>query len=67
MMAKMSTWQRIENAPNRIPVLVFAQSQPDHRVWISVRFEDEWYADDAEDMFPDPTHWMPLPDPPSIG
>ena len=66
--APNSAWQPIDTAPSNVPVLVFgyrhgrpvvhiAQKQPDVDVdgaertaWTGCRFE--------------PTHWMPLPEPP---
>ena len=61
----MNEWQPIETCPQDTPVLVVANNVVQHAVvsivdgyWGSVMEGDIW--DDFH-----PTHWMPLPYPPS--
>jgi hypothetical protein len=75
----MSDWQPIETAPKQIdPVLLYwpywttepvigaRNYRPDdgHIEWFASWHTERWMGDDAED--PGPTHWMPLPDPPTV-
>lgn len=68
----MSDWQPIETAPrDGTTVLAGAQGRDGH-LWhpLPLRFLDgRWRADFAEggwrSIDPQPTHWMPLPEPPS--
>lgn len=76
--SEMSEWHKIENAPrDKTPVLLFLPSKDvgSSRYGPSqcVGYKDgdyDWqltetggYAVDA-DVWPEPTHWMPLPEPP---
>ena len=63
-------WQPIETAPRNQPVLV-AEAISD-RYFVTVRElsrdyrgESVWTGGGYGDPPPDPTHWMPLPDPPT--
>ena len=60
-------WEPISTAPMGKRVLVYAGG------WVQVgcyeveraytREDEGWYGDDARPV--EPTHWMPLPDPPA--
>lgn len=63
----MSEWKPIETAPtDGTKVLIF------WAYWSAVPFvayfrHGQWIGDEAcSDGVDDPTHWMPLPDPPSV-
>lgn len=66
----MSEWQPIETAPHDgTPVLVFS---PGNVQWVGTWMPRTWQDDGAGDWEGyyggtsprDPTHWMPLPEPP---
>lgn len=64
----MSEWQPIETAPkDETPVLLWANTRRDREYshWIGA-FDGENWRDEVEGHFLQPTHWMPLPDPPAI-
>ena len=62
----IGTWQPIDSAPKWKPLLVVANSVVQYAVvqlcdngkWMCLATEEEWYDFS-------PTHWMPLPVPPS--
>lgn len=55
----MTTWQPIETAPKDGTVIDLWY--PDFG-----RLADQWYdADDGWFVAPNPTHWMPIPEPPA--
>lgn len=65
-----ATWQPIETAPEGTDVIVFFPDANEEYQWmICHRLEGDWYEQNA-DTSPDPiddvepTHWMPLPEPP---
>jgi hypothetical protein len=61
------TWQPIETAPEDVPVLVFQATGPRCIVatlGTAARGKaGRWFEPDRETS--KPTHWMPLPEPPS--
>jgi hypothetical protein len=62
----MSDWQPIETAPKDGTRVLIAHTN----VWMAVAWfwpcNMHWTEDTASGMkLNDPTHWMPLPDPPS--
>jgi len=68
----MAEWQPIESAPmDWTDVLVFSPSHEDTNTggvfcaWYDPEAEG-WYAHQAQDLFGlEPTHWQPLPEPPT--
>lgn len=66
----MSNWQPIESAPEADDVLgFFPDAAEDRQVMIVHRIGGDWHEQNV-DRCPDPlivfpTHWMPLPVPPS--
>jgi len=55
----MEEWQPIETAPNNDnEVLIYASNS----IFVAFKIDEIWYT---ETGCPDPTHWMPLPKPPS--
>jgi hypothetical protein len=70
-------WQPIETAPKDAPVLLFGMTNPDERMvrfkkpvvfsgyWESL--DEAWCAHGShwDGPFFQPTHWMPLPAPPT--
>jgi hypothetical protein len=68
----MADWQLIETAPKDVPILVWAPSAPGETpVWVVVKDDDDFNIEhDGDGLWMDarnahPTHWMPLPAPPS--
>ena len=65
----LTEWQPIETAPRGYTQIVIAMFEGDARVWAFVAYMNEndiW--EDGEDVIAnadDPTHWMPLPEPPT--
>ena len=65
-------WQPIDTAPkNGSPILVFWNYVLDGKSWTCyaiTRWDEqahEWTdVEDSDDYFSEPTHWMPLPEPP---
>lgn len=56
-------WQPIETAPSEIDVLIAQVPSP--MVWCAYRIDDQWFLPGDDTSFScDPTHWMPLPEPP---
>ena len=76
-MGNTPQWQPIETAPKDTPVLIWAEGEQmitaqycTYRANNNTIYRAEWqlldsgrYAED-HDMSYDPTHWMPLPEPP---
>ena len=66
------SWQTIESAPkDGVPILGFWNYILDGKSWTGyalTRWNDnchEWTdIEDKDDYFSEPTHWMPLPEPP---
>lgn len=58
-------WQPIESAPDKTPLLVF-----DGKIICAAERDGVWWLCfgatgwECENVFDDPTHWMPLPTPP---
>ena len=66
----MSKWQSIETAPRDGSVLWLYQREGSPHMYEGWWHKDlldgtEYWQDDA-DSEPNPTHWMPLPDPPQL-
>ena len=63
-MNENSGWRPIATAPFAIDVLIAQVPSP--MVWCAYRVDDAWYmpGDDAS-FIVEPTHWMPLPSPPT--
>lgn len=60
-------WQPIETAPkNGRPVLVAWANKPTWAPVTAYVGDGQWHDED-EAIYRDPTHWMPLPDPPKEG
>ena len=55
----MNKWQPIETAPSNTPILVYA----DGGYFVAVYILDP-YPHWKGRWFLEPTHWMPLPEPP---
>jgi hypothetical protein len=55
-------WQPIETAPkDDTDVLVFSEEL----VWVASCYRGMWWFEKRDDTFlSEPTHWMPLPEPP---
>lgn len=62
----MSEWQPIETAPkDNIPILAYCKGDV-CKVWWQTDFLDgSQYWQNEADSEPQPTHWMPLPEPPA--
>lgn len=64
-------WQPIETAPKDglvmllYPCGMFGTVSPDVGYWDRDKGYEAWRTLDGERIEPMPTHWMPLPDPPS--
>jgi len=61
-------WQPIETAPkDGAEILGWSSiSSEAYVMWWSAPHGDwVWGINDLNDMFCDPTHWMPLPEPPA--
>lgn len=60
-----NAWQPIESAPDKTPLLVF-----DGKIICAAERDGVWWLCfgatgwECENVFDDPTHWMPLPTPP---
>lgn len=72
----MSEWQPIESAPKDNPILLYVVQRPD-MYCEAVGEPDGWQHMDVGYWDPierdwvtwhsgDPTHWMPLPEPPTL-
>jgi hypothetical protein len=77
----MSEWQTIETAPNNRAILIFYPyggrykdhpAAPDGFIYVArwLDFDDKpggtWVdATDSNEIGTDPSHWMPLPEPPT--
>jgi len=65
---RVSEWQPIETAPrDGRPILGFDPDYPEDRRQCVVRWavlEREWVCAAYDAVFPEPTHWMPLPEGP---
>ena len=62
-LGNMSKWQKIESAPKEGTVLLFDPSKSEGSCigtgyWL---YDNVWMM---EDRNAEPTHWMPLPEPP---
>lgn len=63
-------WQPIKTAPYEIDILIYSENyNPEYQIaWWCFRDEEKiWqgHADDGEVIEDiEPTHWMPLPEPP---
>lgn len=65
---KAEAWRPIETAPEGVWILVRgATSRTNADVLVVRRFAGEWWesADDGYGAHIEPTHWMPLPAPPT--
>lgn len=72
----MSEWKPIETAPKDAAVLLFGKTAPEERMVICSkpvvfsgywsRLDESWCASGShwDGPFFEPTHWMPLPEPP---
>jgi hypothetical protein len=64
---KIPGWEPIDTAPKDAEVLVFGiegYPGPPDRIWIASWSIDKWVEPgDGRTIYP--THWMPLPNPPS--
>ena len=67
----MSEWQPIETAPrNGRPIFCWSHDAAFCGMWVGYwnalegRWRDLWVSDEDEDNV-QPTHWMPLPEPPN--
>ena len=74
-------WQPIETAPrDGTPILIFDPTKSSHDQIDGLRFDDaryaigywrvwkengEWMWGNRNSAYNSPTHWMPLPDPPT--
>jgi hypothetical protein len=56
-------WQPIETAPKDVWVLVW--TPPRTTVAYRQRHQDRWLVNGGGGLFVAPTHWMPLPSPPT--
>lgn len=64
---KEREWQPIETAPkDGSEILGWSSISGEAYVmwWEAIHSDWVWCINDLEDMFCDPTHWMPLPEPP---
>lgn len=62
----LSEWQPIETAPKEVKVIVWSQAIV--CPCIAYRIEGQWADSEGDwDLRDDeqPTHWMPLPEPPT--
>ncbi len=63
----MEQWQLIETAPEDVEVLVYRPDGIQKRD-VMLRVDDYWYWywywQDGESPMLNPTHWLPLPEPP---
>jgi hypothetical protein len=57
----MSDWQSIETAPSSGEVWCFWKTCGQQQV--AERFNGEWFDNDGNQLS-EPSHWMPLPEPP---
>lgn len=58
-------WQPIETAPkDGTEILVYAPGFCQTALWESYTFSEGWVNDSSGNWLNDPTHWMPLPEPP---
>jgi hypothetical protein len=65
----MSEWQPIETAPKGVRVLATGADDWPGLVdvgMITVGRHFWWDVDDTNVIYGQPTHWMPLPDPPHV-
>lgn len=61
----MSEWQPIETAPHTgIAILVWQPWKSGRNCQTIAHYANGWVDRDCEELFVDPTHWMPLPDAP---
>lgn len=60
-------WKPIETASTRFDhVLLYDPTLPDgERIFTGYRDGPNWYDDGSERWQHHPSHWMPLPDPPT--
>ncbi len=72
MTESRAEWQPIETAPKDEYVLIsgFRNEDPEQGRWVDAAIlrvgKRYWHASNGpEEGFNDPTHWMPLPEPPS--
>lgn len=69
----MTQWQPIETAPTGKRVLVCVASIQKHRCVIALKVgfgrtgDELWLAENMQPMTFHPSHWMPLPPPPTEG
>jgi hypothetical protein len=59
----MNSWQSIETAPTDQSVLLYEPFEP--IIVQGYYSDDEWSPSNGGRFFRQPTHWMPLPDPPA--
>lgn len=57
-------WQPIETAPRDGPILAVETSEHGADVPAVVEWRDGWRSYDDRSVVLQPTHWMPLPEPP---
>jgi len=59
---KRPLWQPIETAPvDDTDILVFSEGL----VWVASSYHGMWWFEKRDDIsLSEPTHWMPLPEPP---
>ena len=57
-------WQPIETAPKHdLETLILYSSEGVQMGWFSA-FHKCWLTTEGKDVWAEPTHWMPLPEPP---
>jgi hypothetical protein len=62
----VSEWQPIETAPKETPVLIWVGDQAliSQQLYEQANWEDTYQSFWFWDTDREPTHWMPLPEPP---
>lgn len=59
----MSEWQPISTAEAATPVLTWG---PEDGIKVGFRYDGAWMSEGGDDLWMiEPTHWMPLPEPPN--
>jgi hypothetical protein len=65
----MSEWRPIETAPKDGTMFIIFQAEEDGDHWFDLvswsETENDWIDDGGTLSCDGPTHWMPLPEPPS--